>query len=301
MPNGNTRAPHTFARHVAPFAPLALALAMSSSQPRSTRTSLPMFSSAQAHSSSHRRGGGNTPFTLPQGCALPFDGMANPDIDTRCPLNGGSPGLAKEAQSRAKNNLCAATGQPLRIAYQDILAKQKEANGLNLANLVDRSPLTALGEGTYVEYVAFIQDAHYSDVSSGEAVNCNIPGNSTNDIHIVLVQDPNDDPCNSTTAEMIPHFRPVTWTDTNVDSVKDHPVRIRGPLFYDDAHKPCSGTSRPTPNRISVWEIHPVYALDVCGRTDLRQCQNSTNPDDWVSLEDWVTEHRSVAPGNSQP
>jgi len=287
MPNGNPRTSHVFARHVAPFAPLALALAMNTAPtkptPSTSSRTLP-----SSHRASRSGGGGGGSFVLPASCSLPFNGTENPDIDTRCPINGGGSSAAKQAQSRAKNNLCAATGQPLRMTYQDFIAKQKKADSLNVTNLVDRSPLTGLGEGTYVEYVAFIQDAHYSDVSSGEAVNCNIPGDSTNDIHIVLVQDPNDDPCSSTTAEMIPHFRPAAWTDTNVDSVKDHPVRVRGPLFYDDAHKPCSGTSRPSPNRASVWEIHPVYSLDVCRQSDLAQCQNSTDSADWVSLEDWL-------------
>jgi hypothetical protein len=285
MPNANPRSSHIFARHVAPFAPLALALAMNTAptKPTPSTSSLP-----SSHRASRSGGGGGGSFVLPASCSLPFNGTENPDIDTRCPINGGGSSAAKQAQSRAKNNLCAGIGQPLRITYQDFIAKQKKADSLNVTNLLDRSPLTALGEGAYVEYVAFIQDAHYSDVSSGEAVNCNIPGDSTNDIHIVLVQDPNDDPCTSTTAEMIPHFRPAAWTDTNVDSVKDRPVRVRGPLFYDDAHKPCSGTSRPSPNRVSVWEIHPVYSLDVCRQSDLAQCENSTDSADWISLEDWL-------------
>jgi hypothetical protein len=218
---------------------------------------------------------------------LPFSGTLNPDIDKRCPTEGGSASAAKQAQSRAKNNLCAASGSPRRVTYEELKQKQADANKLAILS-ADRRELSALGEGTYAEYIAFIQDAHYSDVSSGEAVNCNIPGNSTNDIHIVLVQEPNADPCTSTTAEMIPHFRPETWTDKNVASVGDHPVRIRGSLFYDDAHKPCSGVSRPNPNRVSVWEIHPVYSLDVCKLQDLTECQNSTNAVDWLSLEDWL-------------
>jgi hypothetical protein len=269
--------------------PLVIGLAMNGGTPKTrTPSASNVVSSSHQSSGSQRTGGGS--FVLPSDCTLPYNGEENPAIDTLCPMDGGGTGAAKQAQSRAKNNLCAITGPARRITYDEINAKQQQANKLNLKNLVDRGSLTALGEGTFVEYIAFIQDAHYSDVSSGEAVNCNIPGNSTNDIHIVLVQDPNDDPCDSTTAEMIPHFRPAAWTEANVgsDSLKDHPVRIRGPLFYDDAHKPCSGTSRPSPNRISVWEIHPVYSLDVCGLTDLNECQKSTNSADWKSLEDFI-------------
>jgi len=274
--------------HAATLLPLVIGLAMNGKAPSPPS---PSSSTASTHRTSPGRrsaaGGGGQPF-VPL-CSLPFDGSRNPDIDSLCPLSGGGTGAAKQAQSQAKNNLCAAKGPAQRIAYEDLVQKQKDVtNVVNLSNLTNRSVLESHGEGTYVEYVAFIQDAHYSDVSSGEAVNCNIPGDSTNDIHIVLVQSPNDDPCLSTTAEMIPHFRPEGWTADNVDSVREHPVRVRGTLFYDDAHKPCSGSSRPSPNRISVWEIHPVYSLDVCSKEDLTQCQSSTDPADWSSLEDWL-------------
>jgi hypothetical protein len=50
---------------------------------------------------------------------------------------------------------------------------------------------------------------------------------------------------------------------------------------------PVAGTSisvhdnkRPSPQRISVWEIHPVYSLDVCKQKG-KTCQ------DWIPLGDW--------------
>lgn len=288
--------------NAATLLPLAIGLAMNAVSTPKPTPSAP----TKATSTVHRRhggtsggttaggGGGGQPFQLPASCTLPFDGTQNSDIDTVCPIDGGGSTTAKRAQSMAKNNLCVAPTSPARQTHQDFVDRQTAVNNdkqINLSNIPDRSVLVAHGEGTFVEYIAFIQDAHYSDVTSGEAVNCNIPGDTTNDIHIVLVQDPNDDPCQSTTAEMIPHFRPTAWTADNVASVKEHPVRIRGPLFYDDAHKPCfagSPTSRPSPNRISVWEIHPVYSLDVCRMTDLTQCQNSSSSSDWASLEDWI-------------
>jgi hypothetical protein len=149
--------------------------------------------------------------------------------------------------------------------------------------LPDRTMLKKLGEGQYVSYVAFIKDAHYSDVGAGEAVNCNIPGNTTNDIHIVLLKDPNDDECLSTTAEMSPHYRPPDWTPENLlKASAGHPVRVQGHLFFDGSHTPCSGNSRPNPKRASLWEIHPVYSVDVCGQTTIAECQSSTA--EWIPL-----------------
>jgi len=221
---------------------------------------------------------------------MPFNGQKIPAIDEHCGLSGGSSDPSKQAQSKAKNNLCAPNGPSQPLTYQELLDLQAKASAENVKGLADRSALTQLGEGRYVEYVAFIQDAHYSDVTKGEAVNCNIPGDTTNDIHIVLVQHPNDDPCSSTTGEMIPHYRPSSWTDKNLMAVRQHPVKVRGQLFFDDSHTPCTAASRPNPKRASLWEVHPVYSLQVCRLLDLDQCRNSTNTSDWVALEDWSSD-----------
>ena len=55
-------------------------------------------------------------------------------------------------------------------------------------------------------------DAHYSNLGSGESVNCKRPDQESNDIHIVLGQTAEEkDECNSVTAEMSPQFRPAVW------------------------------------------------------------------------------------------
>jgi len=57
-----------------------------------------------------------------------------------------------------------------------------------------------------VQFVGFILEAHYSHVDSGETVNCNIPGEPTNDIHVAIGQALDAPECTSITAEIIPHF-----------------------------------------------------------------------------------------------
>jgi hypothetical protein len=224
-------------------------------------------------------------------CSLPFDGVRNPAIDDHCGIQGGSSNPAKQLESRAKNNFCA-SGQPLQeVKYEDLLKLQEESAQIP-KNIPDRSVLASpgggkLGEGKYVSYIAFIKEAHYSDVNGGEAVNCNIGGTSTNDIHIVLVQNAADDECKSTTAEMSPHFRPTGWTPDNLNLVHN-PVRVQGHMFYDGSHVPCTATSSPNPHRASLWEVHPVYALDVCRLNTVELCRNSTDERDWVPLEQWV-------------
>jgi hypothetical protein len=257
-------------RHVAPFAPVALALAMNIGE----RAGVP---------GGVARG---VQFFEPV-CALPFTGVRNPLIDDHCGIDGGSSKPADQAESRAKNNFCATTQLPRVITYDELLDMQTKSGNIP-KNLPDRTALQNMGEGQYVSYVAFIKDAHYSDVGAGEAVNCNIPGHASNDIHIVLLKDLNDDECLSTTAEMSPHYRPPHWTPENLlKASAGHPVRVQGQLFFDGSHTPCSGTSRPNPKRASLWEIHPVYSVDVCTQTTITECQSGTA--EWTSLSNFFS------------
>jgi hypothetical protein len=217
-------------------------------------------------------------------CVLPFAGVRNPPADDHCGIQGGNSDPVKIAESAAKNNFCISTHNPETVTYQQLINLQAQSSNIP-KTLSDRKEVENMGESNYVSYVAVIKEAHYSDVTSGEAVNCNIAGSAANDIHIVLMPDPNDtDECHSTTAEMSPHYRPTNWTPSTLNAL-GKPVRVRGQLFYDNSHVPCSGNSRPNPKRASLWEIHPVYSLEICQRTDLDQCRNSTNPADWVPLE----------------
>ena len=269
---------HTFVRHVAPLAPVALALAMNT---------VPSAKQAPADTTA----GKGHPFVL--ACTMPFKSQANTAIDGRCPMSGGSSDPAKQAESRSKNNFCAETATPQDVTYKDLIDLQATAAAAKLKkSMPDRSEVEKMGEGKYVSYVAYVKEAHYSDVNAGEAVNCNIPGNDTNDIHIVLVQEsdlvngkPDDtDECKSTTAEMSPHYRPAGWTpDALMKAAAGHPIRVRGHLFYDGSHSPCTEHSRPNPKRASLWEVHPVYSFEICSGKSVAECQAAGA--EWTPLE----------------
>ncbi len=230
------------------------------------------------------------------GCQMPFESKRTA-FDGECGIQGAGTAADKIAESRAKNNFCANAGSPVPLSPDDFLALQKASDDLGQKKFTDRSPLHDLvtigdakvGEGTVVEFVAFVQHAHYSNVSKGETVNCKISGRPNNDIHIVLVQEPDDDPCNSITAEMSPHFRPKGWTDSAINAAGKHPIRVRGQLFFDSSHYPCRDGKRPSPQRLSVWEIHPTYAFDICKKTSIQDCKNGS-ADDWVPIDQWNTE-----------
>lgn len=40
-------------------------------------------------------------------------------------------------------------------------------------------------------------------------------------------------------------------------------VRFTGQIFFDASHKPCSGGTG-SPKRSAIWELHPVYKVEIC-------------------------------------
>jgi len=271
--------------------PLAIGLAGNVSSPNTTR----------AHPAT-TTGGLNQPIAI--SCTLPFAPIQRHHaIDDSCPATGNSnlstdAGMRQAAQNQAKNNFCAAN-TPVNIDFDVLHQLQQEAAKVTTfgsdGNLPeDRSVLRQLptkvgkiGEGTAVRIVAFVINAHPSNVGSGESVNCKEKPAESNDIHIVLGQNSNqDDECSSVTAEMSPHFRPDSWTPDNMNQNNARLFRFTGQLFFDASHKPCTGSTGPNPKRSSLWEVHPVYAVEICG--DSRNSCTVDNDQNWISLSDFV-------------
>jgi hypothetical protein len=241
-------------------------------------------------------------------CVLPFDTGAKHGIDGSCTMRGSADSDAEAAQNEAKNNFCA-TGAPVNLNFANFAQLQQAAQSAGItfggsAQLpLDRSALHNLvsvpdqgraGEGTVVRLAAYVMDAHYSNVSNGESVNCGRPGNENNDIHIVLGQYPiaarqkptPEQECASVTAEISPHFRPDSWTSGNLNQNSAHLFRFTGQLFFDASHRPCSGKSGASPRRLAIWEIHPVYAVDICGDPG-NNCTVGSDQN-WLPLSDFV-------------
>jgi hypothetical protein len=212
--------------------------------------------------------------------------------------------LRQQAQNRAKNNLCA-TGNPVNLTFQHFIRLQKAAEDAEvpfgshnnvpedrtvLKNLIAGPGSVRIGEGTIVRYVGFVSHPRYSNRSKGEVVNCKTGGADHNDIHLDLVRSSNEPACKSITAEIIPHFRPAAWEVDilKLAQFKDHPMRFTGQLFFDASHRPCrNDNDKVAPKRASIWEIHPVYAIDVCKFKSLNQCRVS-NQSVWTPLVDMV-------------
>lgn len=247
-------------------------------------------------------------------CTLPFDAIKQVHaIDSSCESSGTASSAPQAAQNDAKNNFCA-TGGPVSLNFNNFAQLQQAAQSAGIpfgGNLPpDRSALHdilplpgqgSVGEGSVVRLAAFVLDAHYSNVSNGESVNCQQRGNENNDIHIVLGQSAvpsgqkltEAQQCASVTAEISPHFRPDVWTPDNLNTHNAHLYRFTGQLFFDAAHRPCVGGTGANPKRVAIWEVHPVYAVDIC----MDSSNNCTAGSDanWVPLSDFVG---SAAPSN---
>jgi len=214
-------------------------------------------------------------------------------IDSSCGLTGTGKG-GSALQNQAKNNFCAGTTYQTMM-QQDILSKQAKVAALlgylqwDQENMpTSRAGFVSLGEGTAVQFVGYVVEAHYADLTSGESVNCEVKDDeASNDIHIALAPQPGvTNQCLSNSAEMIPHYRPASWNVTYLQKIGNSTlVRVSGQLMYDADHKICGEqgfSASDNPSRLSGWEIHPVYNFEVCGQQSGSTCSQ------WLSLSDWV-------------
>lgn len=230
-------------------------------------------------------------------------------IDRRCGTQGA--GGEEAEQNGLKNNFCA-TGSPETLTFDQLRALQtkvEENKAINFGDrankgshgpTADRAPLKALGEGRLVQLRAYVFAAKQEgaeSVNCGKSFDNEDKKNLFHDIHIAMVETqelatPKDKPeavaneCQGIVVEMTPHHRPPQWTATNLNKVaRAHlPVRVTGQLFFDSSHVPCADGKpvRSNPKRVSLWEIHPVYAFEVC----TSDCDGAGT---WLPIEKWVT------------
>jgi len=242
--------------------------------------------------------------TFPNACSAPrFASATATSIDSLCGLAGS--GGPEAPQNEAKNNFCpTAPAKAITIAEMVDLQKMVEQNkSIPFGNdrshplssthgpAQDRAPLVALGESTEVILTGFVLVARQE---GAESVNCektvpDVPAN--HDIHISIVDSAsNTVECTSVVVEMSPHHRPAAWNHANVEAVATAhlPVRVTGQLFFDSSHTPCGsgGPVEGDPSRASLWEVHPIYAFDVCTQGDCRT-------GGWVPLEQWKATPRA--------
>jgi len=233
------------------------------------------------------------------GCRLPFENIKHArEVDRACSaLEGDASIQTQAAQNRAKNNFCA-SGRPIPVTLQTFADLQRAVerqaisfgstrlpdDRVRLQNLLNVGA-ARLGEGSLVQLVAFVVRAVHSNVAQGESVNCHIPGRENNDLNFWLTESLSAELCGGILAEISPHYRPSAW-DELPQVTLTQPVRVSGQLFFDASHVPCKDGRRSNPARASLWEIHPVYGIDVCGQSTLLSCIRDDAT--WMPLHEWL-------------
>ena len=242
-------------------------------------------------------------------------------IDNTCAITGDAKSDGDKAQDRLKNDLCV-NGPARLITIKELTALQGDvdATGVSYGNEhvghgggppADRSTLfTKLPPGSPKEsdLVSFIGYIVEAKPGSDETVDCNCAATDAIDVHIVVADHPlnlQTNPPNATPAqkhpitvkndaqlctnsfvvETIPHKRPAALERTAIEKIGDKQiVKITGPLLFDASHKPCSGTTpgKEDPARVTVFEIHPVYNIELCSQNTMAQC--TANSNNWKSV-----------------
>ena len=248
------------------------------------------------------------PDQCPNQSPLPFAAIeVKHPIDASCSITGKPTSAANsQLQNSVKNNFCAvaSSGQPETFTPQmliDLQAKTQVKSGAG-QEPSDRKPLQDLGEGKLIRMKAFFIEAHHADLGSGESVNCNGGTEELNDVHIAFGAQANTQECDSVTAEISPHYRPASWNeighyeiwnsvtkkytpDPAMDArLKSLPYRVTGQLFFDASHSVCPCGTNCSPSRSSLWEIHPVYNIEVCKAGS--PCDEN-NDADWLAFDTW--------------
>lgn len=256
--------------------------------------------------------GCNLPFTGGQSHDIdkhcPNEGCAKNENDkaqNRIKNNYCTVGPAVQISTASIDKLQAAVDQLVQqgtFKYGQAAPQPADRTKLHDLSTVDVNNNTVLlGEGKLVTFEGFVLDAKHDDTYvlgtgpqgfGGEGVNCKNSLFDWNDIHVALGETAAAEECSSVTAEIIPHFRPALWERfdsnactsphvTNSLPIKGLRVRITGQLFFDGSHTPgpCAGPhgANSFPRR-AVWEIHPVYAIEVFDAAKNK----------FVPLEEWA-------------
>ena len=318
MANTQSQTGRTFARHVAPFAPLALALAMNAVPPRAARPANAAPVSGGA--------------IVAEKCDEVVDFQ---DCHSRFPT-GCSPAAGYDAYLNSLKNEIeppAPLSTPVKfLAQQDYAGLDADIpSGLTRSNHADfQNQLNEMGEGQTFGVIGFL---YYFQPTGAESSNCDLSGPSDDpeksnvDYHIGIGFDPSvaqglrtdENPAATPAAskrspgkttkgsaasaleqasvivEMTPHYRfqfeHNIWTVENLQKALGHQVRVIGQLLIDNEHNVPSqncATAKTSAQkrscwRASVWELHPVEHFQVCTKAT-NDCTQD-DPTNWVELD----------------
>ncbi|MFZ0706999.1 MAG: hypothetical protein WAM71_15430 [Candidatus Korobacteraceae bacterium] len=305
-----SRSSSTFSRRVAPFAPLALALAVGAASPGGPSSTVTAVSSPSATVAGVKAGD------------LQVEQCEDVQDSAECHAKYRS-GCNNSSQSYdtylnyVKNTIdFSGAAQPASFwnTLEQFQAKEQQLQALEQKQGVKlgtgnhnsfAEPLKNLGEGSLQGALGYLYAITPETGGTGETSNCKLTQSESDvDFHIFIGFDSNRaaeiltspnsaklaDKAKSIVVEMTPHYRAAfqpNWTSEVVKSVRGRKVKVVGQLMVDNDHndtKDDCGVIGATSNcwRATVWELHPVTMFQVCMAADNNCDVNSSN---WVDLE----------------
>jgi hypothetical protein len=298
MPTQKSTSGRTFTRHIAPFAPLALALGMNLVPSNNTSAATP----AETQGPSVIMNGVNI---QAQECD---DNIAD---FQQCHENypTGCSGAGKyDAYLNYLKNLLVANDTGVsyldQAAFGTLNSNTPTDLGKNNNHLTYKDQLAGMGEGKRFGLVGYL---YYYEHTGAESSNCELTGTAPAyenvDFHIgigfdqsltsqVNTSSPDKPPKQleqqAVIVEMTPHYRgqfhPNDWSLASLKPALGHKVRIIGQLLVDSEHnKPSDNCALEGKTahcwRYSIWELHPVTSFEYCADDS---CTEATN--NWIPI-----------------
>jgi hypothetical protein len=271
----------SFIRHVAPVAPVALALLAQGG----------VLGGGAGTGAAAPTPGDTQPAVCGEGIA--DNQTCHSQYPTGCSAKAGYDGYL----NYLKNQLIdpARTPEQFKTPADLVALDGQLPDGLAKNNHGDFvSDLAALGDGKIVALTGYL---YYAQKGGTESSNCGLTAPEDIDFHIGIGPQALDtsqqlsaaDKKSAVIVEMTPHWRAQykpAWTLDLLHGALGRQVRVTGQMLVDNEHDVASDdcaleghTSRCW--RASVWELHPVTRFQVCGADSC----TATDDAGWVDLE----------------
>jgi hypothetical protein len=296
MPTQRSTSARTFTRHIAPFAPLALALGMNAVPSNNTTASPPSESPSVVINGIN---------VATQECEDNITGFqqCHENYPTGCSAAG-----KYDAYLNYLKNLTPAKDTGVNYfdqsAFDNLNTNTPADLGKNNNHATYQSQLAEMGEGKQFGLVGYL---YYFEKTGAESSNCELPGTDADgvnvDFHIGIGFDQSlTSQINKSTpskpakqleqqaviVEMTPHYRaqfhPDDWTLTSLKAALGHKVRIVGQLLADSEHnKPSDNCALEGKTahcwRYSIWELHPVTSFEYCADDSCTEASGN-----WIAI-----------------
>jgi hypothetical protein len=217
-----------------------------------------------------------------------------------CPRRGCEKEGTAAAESNELKRRLPKLGVPVTLTFDDFAQLQRQGDALigqgpheptpqQRAQLHDLQVRAGrVSEGDLVRVIGYIAkgDEGLHVNKAGESVNCELKKPVDNDFHIPLVETPGNSEFKGIVVEMIPQERPAAWSIDALKEIQAQGLHVwaEGALSYDKIHyvnDDPGNALKDEPDRMSLWEIHPVTKFLVCRKP---HC-DPQGEEDWTPLD----------------